>query len=299
MYNNREFWSKENLKFATPHYRLRKCADVISKIAGDRQCDLLDVGCGPAALQDVLPANISYFGIDIAIHAPAPNLIESDFLESPIRFNTKKFDIVVAQGVFEYMGEFQEQKFAEINDLLKEDGHFVATYVNFNHRAPTVYWPYNNVQSLSDFRTSLARHLTVEKYFPTSHNWHHSEPGRPLIQAVQVPVRLPVISHYLAVEYFFICSRRSERSGPADGHVQDRAGTGVGARMRLPQAVDVVRKHTVGRSEGASRARTRRRYGVLAPAVDPDCVCGGPDHLRPADAHEVDHKAHNLSLGLS
>jgi len=82
----RDFWSKENLKFTTQNYRLRKAAGVVNKIAGDRQCDLLDVGCGPASLKDVLRENISYFGIDIAIHDPAPNLIESDFLETPISF---------------------------------------------------------------------------------------------------------------------------------------------------------------------------------------------------------------------
>jgi cyclopropane fatty-acyl-phospholipid synthase-like methyltransferase len=129
MYYKRDFWSKENLKFTTQNYRLRNAVGVVNKIAGDRQCDLLDIGCGPAALQDVLRENISYFGIDIAIHDPAPNLIESDFLESPISFQGKKFDIIVVQGVFEYMGKFQEQKFAEINDLLKPDGRLVVTYV--------------------------------------------------------------------------------------------------------------------------------------------------------------------------
>jgi SAM-dependent methyltransferase len=209
----RDFWSKENLKFATPHYRMRKCAGVVNKIAGFEPRDLLDVGCGPAALKGLLRGNIRYFGIDIAIQEQAPNLIESDILRSPISFNSKKFDIVVAQGVFEYMGRFQEQKFAEINDLLKRDGRFVATYVNFDHRAQSIYWPYSNVQPLGEFRASLARFFTIEKYFPTSHNWPHSEPGKPLIQALQVPIRLPVLSHYLAVEYFFVCSRGPQRRG--------------------------------------------------------------------------------------
>jgi SAM-dependent methyltransferase len=208
----RDFWSKENLKFATPHYRMRKCAGVVNKIAGVGPRDLLDVGCGPGALKSLLRQNISYFGIDIAIHEHAPNLIESDILESPISFNGKKFDIVVAQGVFEYMGRFQEQKFAEINDLLKRDGRFVVSYVNFDHRAQSVYWPYSNVQPLGDFRASLARFFTIEKYFPTSHNWPHSEPGKPLIRALQVPIRLPVLSRYLAVEYFFVCSRGTQRA---------------------------------------------------------------------------------------
>jgi SAM-dependent methyltransferase len=209
-YYKRDFWSKENLKFVAPHYRLRKSAGIVNKIAGDRPCDLLDVGCGPGALALLLRPGISYFGIDIAVHEPAPNLIETDFLEAPISFHGRTFDIVVAQGVFEYIGTFQEAKFAEISGLLKDDGRFVVSYVNFDHRARNLYWPYSNIQPLREFRASLARYFTIERYVPTSHNWNHSEPGRPLIQALQVPVRLPVISRYLAVEYFFVCSRRAQ-----------------------------------------------------------------------------------------
>ncbi len=262
MYYKRDFWSNENLKYTTPYYRQRKAAGVVNKIAGNGPCELLDVGCGPTALKDLLRENIRYFGIDIAIHDPAPNLIESDFLESPISFQGKKFDIIIAQGVFEYMGQFQEQKFAEINDLLKPDGHLVATYVNFNHRAPSIYWPYNNIQPLRDFRASLARSLTIEKYFPTSHNWHHSEPGKALVRACQVPVRLPVLSQYLAVEYFFICSRGPQRSSKADQHVQHRPGTAVGTRRRRPRHAGVARRHSSRRPDTAVRTPTGRHQNV-------------------------------------
>ena len=60
----------------------------------------------------VLPQSVHYFGIDIAIHDPAPNLMESDILETPIRFGEKKFDIVVAQGLFEYVGVHQSRSSA-------------------------------------------------------------------------------------------------------------------------------------------------------------------------------------------
>ena len=168
------------------------------------------------------------------------------------------------QGVFEYMGKFQEQKFAEINDLLKADGRLVATYVNFNHRAPSFYWPYNNIQPLRDFRASLARSLTIEKYFPTSHNWNHSEPRKPLVQALQIPVRLPVLSQYLAVEYFFICSRGPRRSSStADQHVRHRPGTAVGARTRRLQPAAVGRRCASRRPDTAVRTPSGRRHKVL------------------------------------
>src|SRR6266851_8927041 len=120
-YYKREFWSEENLKFSQPWYRLEKSAQIINKVAQGRECALLDVGCGPATLMRLLPANIHYHGIDIAIHDPAPNLIEADFLETPIRFGDKRFDIIIAQGVFEYVGGFQSQKFAEIAQILAPD----------------------------------------------------------------------------------------------------------------------------------------------------------------------------------
>ena len=65
----------------------------------------------------LLRSNIEYYGIDIAIHDPAPNLIEADLPNTPIRFDGKRFDIVIAQGFFEYIGTFQARKFAEIWEL--------------------------------------------------------------------------------------------------------------------------------------------------------------------------------------
>ncbi len=205
----RDFWSTENLKFTTPHYRLRKAARIVRQIAGTGACDLLDVGCGPGALKAVLPDNITYYGIDIAIHEPAPYLLEYDFLESPISFDGKRFDIVLAQGVLEYVGAFQDQKFAEIHSLLTDDGHFVVSYVNFDHRARAIYGPYSNIQPLDTFRRSLSAHFRMERYFPVAHNWHHSEPGKRLLQKVQLPmtVNVPVLSRILGVEYFFVCAR--------------------------------------------------------------------------------------------
>ena len=130
----KDFWSKENLKYSRPHYRLEKSARIINRLARGKRITLLDVGCGPAALMPLLRSNIQYYGIDIAIHDPAPNLIEADLLNTPIRFDDKRFDIVIAQGFFEYVGTFQAQKFAEISQLLNDGGIFIASYVNFGHR---------------------------------------------------------------------------------------------------------------------------------------------------------------------
>jgi SAM-dependent methyltransferase len=211
--HKRNFWSQENLKYSQPHYRLEKSAQIINRLARGRRYTLLDVGCGPAALMSVLRPNIAYYGIDIAIHEPGPNFIEADFLETPIRFGDKRFDIVIAQGVFEYVGSLQAQKFAEIAQILNDTGVFIVSYVNFGHRAANIYFPYSNVQPLEDFRQSLAQHFEIRRFFPTSHNWNHSEPGRKLVKTgnMHINVNVPVISRVLAVEYFFICSSRATR----------------------------------------------------------------------------------------
>lgn len=207
----KDFWSKENLNYSRPHYRLEKSARIVNRLARGKKSTLLDVGCGPAALMPLLRSNIQYYGIDIAIHDPAPNLIEADVLSRTIRFDNKRFDIVIAQGFFEYAGTFQAQKFAEISDLLNDGGIFIVSYVNFGHRDKVIYWPYSNVQALGDFRESLTQHFKIKRSFPTSHNWHHSEPRRKIIRAVNMytNISVPFISHVLGVEYFFICSKLS------------------------------------------------------------------------------------------
>jgi SAM-dependent methyltransferase len=209
-YYKRDFWSKENLKFSQPNYRLEKSARIINKLARGKDCTLLDVGCGPATLMRLLRPNIQYHGIDIAIHEPSPSLIEADFLESPIRFSDNQFDIIIAQGVFEYVGNFQSQKFAEIGQLLNQGGTFIASYTNFGHRNEQVYEPFSNVQSIDDFRSDLARYFNINRFFPASHNWKHGWPSRKLNKIVnmRVNMNIPIISPILAVEYFFLCSSR-------------------------------------------------------------------------------------------
>lgn len=208
-YFKREFWAKENLNYVEPHFRLQKAARLVNKIADGKECDLLDLGCGPAALKSLTTSNIRYHGIDIAIQQPAPYLLEADFVEAPINFAGKHFDIILAQGVFEYMGGHQAKKLEEIHGLLNDGGKFVVSYVNFDHRNKHIYWPYNNIQSFDTFLNSVARVFRVERYFPTSHRWYHDEPRSRAMKAIQkhINVNIPLISRRFAVEYFFICSK--------------------------------------------------------------------------------------------
>lgn len=208
--HKRDFWIKENLKHKAPHFRLRKCGRIVNGIAKSRQCDLLDVGCGPATLSSVLHENIHYYGLDLAIQTPADNLLEVDILKAPIAFGNMKFDIVVAQGLFEYLGSEQSLKLREIAQILRENGAFVVSYTNFGHRDTRLFEAFSNVQPLSAFKQDLARSFRILKSFPTSYNWHGGQPSRKIAMAVNMPVvpAIPVVSAKLAVEYFFICSKQ-------------------------------------------------------------------------------------------
>jgi SAM-dependent methyltransferase len=191
---------------------MEKAARLVNKIANGQECSLLDVGCGPATLKHLLDPNIHYHGIDIAIQEPSPDLIEVDFVESPISFRGKRFDIIVAQGVFEYIGSVQRQKLLEIRSLLKETGTFIATYVNFDHRSKNIYWQYNNIQSFRVFYCSLRQFFNVDRYFPTSHRWYHDEPRGRILWFLQkyINLNIPLLSRSFAVEFFFVCSKETE-----------------------------------------------------------------------------------------
>jgi SAM-dependent methyltransferase len=208
----KDFWKEANRKFNEPHFRTERVVGIAAKIARGRECDLLDVGCGPAAVSEVLPSNIHYYGIDIATQDHgAANLREADLRTEPIQFGSKRFDIVLAQGFFEYVEDTQAQKFAEIADVMKPDGKFIVTYWNFGHRAPHHYHAISNIQSITEFRRDLARRFRIDSGYPVSHNWRHRGPSRRIIKMANKPIRVnvPLVSPKLAVEYVFVCSRQS------------------------------------------------------------------------------------------
>jgi len=210
-YYKRDFWQTENLKYVKVHYRMAKMARVVRGLVDGQACDLLDVGCGPGTLARLLPPSVRYHGIDIAIQEPAPNLIEMDILQSPVSFRGMTFDIIAAQGLFEYCGDYQSQKFAEIRSLLKPGGRFVLTYMNFSHHKKVVYGPYSNVRHPAEFRRDLERHFVIERTFPGAYNWNQTQPNRPFMKAAQknLTLDIPGLNTTLGVDRFYICSARS------------------------------------------------------------------------------------------
>jgi len=205
-----DYWSVENLKYSEPHFRLYKYARIIKRLTKGHAVDLLDIGCGPGALAQLLPKSVRYHGIDIAIQEPASNLIEADFVDGEIAFRGMEFDIAVASGIFEYVGTKQVRKFAEIHSLLKKSGWFVLSYINFDHIHRVVYPNYNNVQPFGDFKNDLQKFFDVRRCFPVSYNWMGTTPQRRWLKYVQRQMyfNVPVVGHRLAVEYFFVCQPR-------------------------------------------------------------------------------------------
>ena len=208
--STKDFWGQEHSKFETPHFRLQKSARLINTMAPSDPCTLLDVGCARSSLKQLLKPNIEYFGIDISIDKPAPYLHEVDILRNSIEFDGRHFDFVIAQGLFEYLGAAQEDKFRENRADPQPRGKFIVTYENFDHRRPSIYWAYTNVQKPAAFRSSLEQSFIVERQLPTALNWSHSQPVRPLTKAVNAGFNLtiPAVTAKLAVEYFFVCSAR-------------------------------------------------------------------------------------------
>ena len=210
-YRKRDYWIVENAQYAEASFRLRKCARLLNAAARDKECALLDLGCGPGALRALLDPNVHYNGIDIAIHEPAPYMRELDFAKNEISCEGRSFDFIVAMGVFEYMGGQQRRKFEEIRNILKPNGKFVMSYINFGHFRRAVWPNYNNVQPIAGMARSLKEVFRLERCFPASHHWRQKQPGKNSLPAIQMQVNfnLPIISPMLAVEYFFVCSPKS------------------------------------------------------------------------------------------
>lgn len=209
-YLDKDFWLEERRHYIKPYFRLEKCASIINSLSRGKDCELLDVGCGPATLSGLLRENIDYFGIDLAILMPAPNLIEMDITQNEIGFRGMSFDIVVTAGLFEYLGNLQNQKLCEIRKILKSDGRFIATYTNFHHLNHERGYNdiYNNIQAIDDFKSELELRFCVDRWYPSSHNWLRTEPRRIWLKKIQMPLsfHLPIFSRLFAVNYFFICS---------------------------------------------------------------------------------------------
>jgi len=116
---------------------------------------------------------------------------------------------MVAAGLFEYMGDYQQKKMYEIREILNKSGKFIASYTNFDHiHARNGYAPYNNIMSIDEFRRDLNLFFDIERFFPIYHGWKGTVPYRKLNIWIQkyININIPIFSPRFAISYFFVCS---------------------------------------------------------------------------------------------
>lgn len=205
-YQSRGYWIEENLRYKHVYFRTVKIAHIINRLSRGKQCDLLDIGCGPETLSTLLEPNINYFGIDIAIHSPKQNLIELDIVHNPIEFREKSFDFVVAAGLFEYLGDQYEKKYSEIQRLLKPGGKFIVTYMNMKHCTKPYFPTWNYITSIERFKADLRKYFHVYHSFPS---YYSNQPGDltgSMIRKLQLHlnVNIPLLADKYGVNYIYI-----------------------------------------------------------------------------------------------
>lgn len=178
-------WRGNAYRFGRPHARLQLVARIVSTLPArsgahaSHPRTLLDLGCGPAALRQLLPADIAYHGVDLTAEALPPGRESDRFAVADLNadvdpFPTRTFDVLVVSGMFEYVrdpGAF----LALVRRKTRPGGHLVLTYLNRWHhrellarllrRVPTYPDPHINFISIAEAaRRIVASGFVIESY---------------------------------------------------------------------------------------------------------------------------------------
>lgn len=205
----KDYWLHENLIYQHVYFRTEKIAFIINKQSAGKTVDVLDIGCGPATLSNLLRENVNYYGIDIAIHNQADNFREIDIATNRIQFSDRTFDYIVAAGLFEYLGTVEQQKLSEIKELLNPAGSLIITFTNMNHLRKPYYPTWNNTKSIDEFERMLRDCFFIEKSFPAYYSLSDADLTNPTLRRIQLHINidLPVLGRLMGVHYIFICKK--------------------------------------------------------------------------------------------
>jgi len=126
-----------------------ECLNIILDMIQKMGLRILDAGCGPGYLTEILAMNNSVTGIDISEEmikfAKKKSKTSATYLLGDAETFTvnEKFDLIVAKGVFEYL-ETDGRAFANFSRLLKPRGRLVASFrhAGFAHGNPGYVDPY-------------------------------------------------------------------------------------------------------------------------------------------------------------
>lgn len=127
------YWNTETLQYRNPHARLRLMADILRELPEKR---VLDVGCSTAALKQLLPEDVEYFGVDISPKAasilPPGHFVQLDFNSdfSLDFFRASNINCVHIGGVLEYLHS-PGRLLSMLRELVPEKSPMVLSIINF------------------------------------------------------------------------------------------------------------------------------------------------------------------------
>ena len=165
---------------------------VLKYIKKKNQFNILDIGCGPAEILDVLP-KCNYYGYDV--DKDSINYAKKKYLEKNINFYCKKFsikdinklpkfDYVLLFGIMHHLNDDECIKlFKLIKKVLKKKAkilvkdpvldkrqNFIAKYFIENDRGNNVRYSYQYVKLIKTSFKKIKSSTTFQKFLP--YTWH-------------------------------------------------------------------------------------------------------------------------------
>lgn len=130
-------WNTDNY-YRRPHVRLRVIASLIKSLAaGGRARSVLDVGCGQAALANLLGEHFEYYGCDgyregFELKTKRAECVNWVYSESApqLPFEAKQFDFIVCSGFLEYL-QRRSEFLALASRRLTSGGVLLTSLINF------------------------------------------------------------------------------------------------------------------------------------------------------------------------
>lgn len=167
----------------------KECLDIILKMLATvmpEEGELLDLGCGPGYLADLLADRYTIVAVDISrkmitfARDNSKNLVW--YFEDDVEtFDTKKeefngfFDVAIAKGLFEYLEE-DEDLLENVHRMLNPGGHLIAEFrhAGFTHGDPDYVDPYPMKRRVHDpmWVGKLAEDLGFETVDVVFYHYH-------------------------------------------------------------------------------------------------------------------------------
>lgn len=215
----RQHWNRRASAFNNLHPRLHVIRALLDSIP-IRITSVLDVGCGPGTLKQLMPEGVEYFGVDIATDAISaagdPEHFAVEDLEvAPRAFGDRTFDVVICSGIFEYIHD-RDQFLAFLHRKTTAGGHLVLSQTNHQHYRDGLDWVRGAYAGYEDphvnfaFIPDVPRMLTQSGFTVVRHRALSA-------RGIQYPflsrfLRFPL--NVMNRQYVFLCRRGGHRSEP-------------------------------------------------------------------------------------